>query len=131
MQCTLSGASAPPIINVPAVFCAGDVASILTDNGVGANFTGSFKMQPGTYQVELYANVIGCGFVAPSIDNNVVGVNWFSSVSAGNCSPTPQNGIIASALIMQFSVNQILTFPVFSGSSLSFGSAILIVTKLQ
>jgi hypothetical protein len=117
--------------------CSGNVASILSDGGAGTS-SGKFFMQPGTYQVELYTNVIGCGQIIPSIDNVAAGVSWFANSSTpfalNICGLQAQDGIIASALIMQFGVNQILTFTpfAFAGVGLGLGPGVtMIFTKLQ
>src|SRR5262249_48042690 len=129
MQCFLT----VPVIPFNFNCSSGDVASILSDGGAGTS-SGSFKMQPGTYQVQFYAgSVLGCGGVFPTIDNIGVGVTWLSSgvIRLPLCAPPPPLGIIAGAVIMQFSSNQILRFDVTPQPTSFPIGATLIFTKLQ
>jgi hypothetical protein len=132
MQCFLVGTGTPPFTPLP-FNCRGG-ASILSDGGAGTS-SGSFLMQPGTYQVQFYANVSGCGGVAAIILPSpfpVEGGTWLSS-SSSQCGSL---GIVASALIMQFGPNQVLRFLNFEapgniGVVTSPTGATLIITKLQ
>jgi hypothetical protein len=90
----------------------------------------SFFMQPGSYRVELYATVQGCGQVTAQIDSVNTASIWTSSgANASPCNPS-NIGLLAKAVIFAFNVNQNLQF-LFSSPGLIVPSATLILTKLQ
>jgi hypothetical protein len=69
MQCfvtstTIDGANV--LASVASLPCFGGVASILTD--FAGPSVGNFFMQQGTYRVEAYVPVAGCGSVETQID---------------------------------------------------------------
>jgi hypothetical protein len=122
--------------NSGPVLQGGGVASILRDGGAATLSTGSFLMQPGTYQVEVSAEVVqGCGTLVLTVDNTQVYQLFNSPVF--QCGPTVSTGIVAGAAILQFGPNQTLQF-VPSSSAVStnspvpiFPNTLLIFTKLQ
>jgi hypothetical protein len=103
------------------------IASILTDSASGTP-SGSFNMQPGTYEVEFsasgVANVGGCGseVLAQLNGNNLAGGQ------ASQCAV----GTMAWSGIVQAGLNQVLKFVIFTPGGLTLGQGYtLIITKLQ
>jgi hypothetical protein len=99
--------------------------AIFRDGGASA-FSGSFLMQPGTYLVQFYANLQGCGIVTATTDNSP-GPIWVTS-GTNQCPGNPI-GIMGSSAILVFGLNQLLQF--IPSGNLLFGQGTLIFTKLQ
>jgi hypothetical protein len=114
MQCPMevTTQSGVNLLVTAAVGCSGGVASILTDGGTAARSSGTFMMQPGTYQVQFYAETgANCSFVQPALDGGPVSllISWISSSNDFCETQTPPvSGIIAGAAIIQFGPNQTL-----------------------
>jgi hypothetical protein len=110
-----------------------NLGSILSDGGAGASASGSFLMQQGTYQVQFYAAVEGCGQVNLNIGNGTTA--FFPTSGIVVCPGNTNNfGIMAGAVILAFGAGQVMQFTVTAPvGSLGFSGVgpNVIITKLQ
>lgn len=121
-------------LSTPTACCSAPInftSNISGGGGIGGSGQlSSFVLQPGIYQVQLFANVVtGCGVVNVMLDNAPV-----AQLVMGSFCQFPAVSTISSVqLVTVSSPNQVLGFVVPSGSgSVGFDDGgTLILTKLQ
>ena len=111
-------------------------SAILSDGGMGLS-SGSLVMQPGTYQLEFYAqSVMGCGARVNLTENNGVLLQVIST-GVFQCAgpfpnPNPVGNMAWTSLIeIPPNVTMTLQFALQPNSDVSFSGGTLIFLKLQ
>jgi hypothetical protein len=136
MGCNLGGVALSSTLLFNNCSFSPSVIAILSDGGVGLS-SGSFVMQPGTYQVEFYAqSVMGCGASVNLTENNGILVQVIST-GVFQCAgpfpnPNPVGNMAWTSLIpIPPNVTMTLQFALQPNSGVSFNGGTLIFLKLQ